>query len=97
MIVAPTDMKVGGKTGKIHDWIPLSATSSNDSIAKGSVLDGFLRQVEICLKGAKTAKTVSEALGMMVGKTFQFHRVELGRAYEGNPARQYSVPVQLLK
>jgi hypothetical protein len=96
MIIEPTDIKVGGKTGKIHDWIPLSAKSTDDRIAKGSVMDGFLRQVEICVSGAKSAKTVSEALGMLVGNKFQFNRIELGRAYEGNAARQYSVPVKAL-
>lgn len=94
--IAPTNVEVGGKTGQLHEWIPLSKTSSEDAIAKGSVLDGYLRQVEICLPEAKKAATVSEALGMLVGKKFKFQKLELGRAFDGNPARQYAVPVQAL-
>lgn len=95
--IDPTDVEVGGKTGKLHEWVPLSATSSQDSIAKGSVMDGFLRQVEICVPEAKRAATVDEALGMLVGKTLQFQKMELGRSYGGNPARQYAVPVKIVE
>jgi hypothetical protein len=94
--IKPIDVEVGGKTGQLHEWIPLSKTSSEDAVAKGSVLDGYLRQVEICMPEAKKAATVSEALGLMVGKKFKFQKIELGRAFDGNPARQYAVPVQAL-
>lgn len=93
--MAPKDVEVGGKTGHLHEWIPLSKTSSDDAIAKGSVMDGYLRQLELCLADAKKAATVSDALGLMVGKTFKFQKIELGRAYDGNPARQYAVPTKL--
>lgn len=94
--IKPTNIEVGGKTGQLHEWIPLSKTSSEDAIAKGSVLDNFLRQVEICLPEAKKAATVGEALGLLVGKNFKFQKLELGRAFDGNQARQYAVPVQAL-
>jgi hypothetical protein len=94
--IAPTNIEVGGKTGQLHEWIPLSKTSSEDAIAKGSVLDNYLRQVEICLPEAKKAATVSEALGLLVGKKFGFQKLELGRAFDGNQARQYAVPVKAL-
>ena len=94
--ITPTSIEVGGKTGKLHEWIPLSKTSSEDAIAKGSVLDNYLRQVEICLPAAKKSATVGEALGLLVGKKFKFQKLELGRAFDGNAARQYAVPVQAL-
>jgi len=93
--LTPIDVKIQGKTGELHEWIPMSKTSSEEQIAKGSVLDGFLRQLEICLSEAKKAPTVADAFALMVGKAFKFQKMELGRAYDGNPARQYSVPVGL--
>lgn len=95
--LTPEDVKIQGKTGELHEWIPLSKTSSEDAIAKGSVLDGFLRQLELCMPEAKKAATISDAFALMIGRRFQFQRLELGRAYEGNPARQYSVPTKLIE
>ncbi|MBR9701181.1 hypothetical protein GOV11_04925 [Candidatus Woesearchaeota archaeon] len=97
IIMDPIDIEVGGKTGKMHEWIPLSPTSNQEAIAKGSVMDLYLRQVEIVLADAKKAGTVDEALGLLVGKKFKFQKMELGRAYQGNPAREYAVPVQLIE
>lgn len=94
--VKPTSITVGGKTGMLHEWIPLSPSSTEEAIAKGSVMDGYLRQVEICVPEAKKAQTVTKALQILVGKNFHFTKMELGRAYGGNPARQYSVPVKAL-
>jgi hypothetical protein len=94
--IEPIDVKVAGKTGKLHEWIPLSHSSSNDAVAKGSVMDLYLRQVEIVVPAAKKAQTVEAALKLMIGKKFQFSKMELGRAYQGNAARQYAVPIKSL-
>lgn len=92
--IEPTSIKVGGKTGRVHEWVPLSKTSNDSAVAKGSVMDAFLKHLEIALPAAKKAPTVTEALNLMVGKTFHFQKIELGRAYGGKDAKQYSVPVR---
>jgi hypothetical protein len=94
--IEPIGMTIKGKTGKLHEWVPLSKSSSNDAVAKGSVMDLYLRQVEIVVPAAKKAQTVEAALKLLVGKKFHFQKMELGRAFQGNAARQYGVPVKEL-
>jgi len=96
LIIEPTSLTVKGKTGKLHEWVPLSATSTDDGIAKGSVMDFYLRQLELVMSAAKKASTCTQAFNLMKGKRFHFQKMELGRAYAGNPAKQYAVPVKLL-
>ncbi len=97
IIIEPVGFTVAGKTGKMHEYIALSKTSSNDAIAKGSVMDMYLRELERVLPEAKKAATVEDALRLMVGKTFKFEKMELGRGYQGNAPREYSVPTKLEK
>jgi len=94
--IEPSDVAIKGKTGVLHEWIPLSHSSSDDAVAKGSVMDLYLRQVEIVVPAAKKAVSVTAALELLKGKSFQWQKMELGRAYQGNAARQYSVPVKSL-
>jgi len=92
----PTELKVAGKTGKFHEWIPMSAKATETSIPAGGVLDRYLQMVENCLPNAEKAKTVAEAFGMMKGKTFRFKKMKLGRDFEGKKAKEYSTPVALI-
>lgn len=97
VVMKPIDIEVGGATGRLHEWIPMSPKATEETVPQGSVLDRYLTQVELVIDEAKQAKTVAEALNLMVGKKFQFKRVKLGKEYEGKPAREYSVPVQSLE
>ena len=94
--IKPTSLEVKGPTGRLHEWIPMSPTAKEDEVPQGSVLDRYLVQVEICVSAAKKAKTVKEALGAMVGKKFKFGRIKLGKDYNGQPAKNYIVPVAAL-
>jgi len=96
LVINPTSLKVGGATGRIHEWIPVSPKSTEEQVPQGSVMDRYLTQVEICVTGAKTAKTIKEELGMMVGKKFKFKKIKLGKDFNNNPAKEYAVPVMLL-
>jgi hypothetical protein len=88
-----TSIKVAGATGKIHEWIPMSPKSTEESVPQGSVMDRYLTQVEICVAAAKKAPTVKGALGLLVGKKFRFKRLKLGKDFDGHAAREYIVPV----
>ena len=92
-----TNVEIAGATGKLHEWIPVSSKSTEEAVQQGSVLDRYLTQIEICLPAAKKAKTVEEAFGMMNGKKFKFRRLKHGKDYDGNKAREYMTPVQLLE
>lgn len=93
VFIQPTSFEVRGATGLIHEWIPMSPKAQEDEIPQGSVMDRYLTQVEICISDAKKAKTVKDALNLMVGKKFRFKRLKLGRDFEGHSAKEYIVPV----
>ena len=92
----PTNVKVKGPMGVFHEWIALSATASQEAVPQGSVLERYLTHMEICIPAIKKAVTVKQAFQMLVGKKFRFQRMKLGRDFEGNPAREYLVPVAAL-
>jgi hypothetical protein len=96
IIMNPTSVKVGGATGRLHEWIPVSAKATEEAVPQGSVMDRYLTQVEICVAGAKGAKTIKEELNMMKGKKFRFKKLKLGRDFNGQSAKEYAVPVVLL-
>jgi hypothetical protein len=94
LYLKPKGMVIKGPTGFLHEWIPMSQTTTDDGVAKGSAMDMFLRQLEIAEPAAKKANTISQAMQAMVGNSYLFEKMELGRAYQGNAAKQYSVPVR---
>jgi len=93
----PTTIVVKGKTGFLHEWLRLSAKTTQTAIPEGSVVERYLSQVELCLPEARKAKTLNEALNLMKGRTFEFKKVKLGRSYEGKPAREVWTPIRLIK
>ena len=97
-VLDPIGFKVGGATGKLHEWIPMSAKATQEAVPQGSVMDRYLQQVEICLgKPARDATTILAALNLMVGKKFRFMKMKLGKDYEGKKAKDYVTPVALLQ
>ena len=96
VVMDPKNVTIKGATGRLHEWIGLSPRASEESIPQGSVMDRYLTQVEICIKGAKSCKTVADELKMMEGKKFRFKKIKLGKDFNGQPAREYFVPVALL-
>lgn len=80
------------KTGMFHEWLRISSTSTDESVAEGSVLDNYMNEVEACIPGAKKLKTVSEVLNAMKGKKFRFVRKILGRSFEGKESKPVFVP-----
>lgn len=96
LFIKPEGFEVHGHTGVLHEWAPLSKQSTDEQIQGGSVMDAYLRQIEICLPAAKKAKSLKEVFQLLVGHKFRFQRIKLGREYDGNPAREYIVPVARL-
>lgn len=86
-------IEVKGPTGLMHEWVPMSPKAKEDDIPQGSVMDRYLTQVEICVREAKTAPTVKQALELLKNKKFKFQKLKLGKDYEGHAAREYIVPV----
>ena len=92
IVINPTNVTVGGKTGRIHEWIPMSKRATEEAVPQGSVMDRYLQQVEMCVREAKSSKTVGEELKLLVGKKFRFKKIKLGKDFDGHPAREYAVP-----
>ena len=92
--IDPTSFEVKGISQHMHEWIPMSAKATDDQVPQGSVLDRYLQQVEIVIPQAKKESSVDTALKLLVGKSFRFQKIKLGKDYDGNKARDYIVPVK---
>lgn len=92
--IEPTTVVIKGPSGAFHEWIPMSAKATDDQVPQGSVLDRYLQQVEIVIPQAKKESSVDKALKLLVGKSFRFQKIKLGKDYDGNKARDYIVPVK---
>jgi len=84
------------KTGHMFQWLRITKTSTDESVAEGSVLDYYLKALERMDKEVKKLATVEEALNWMVGKKFRFVVEKPGKAYGGKEAASVWVPAQLL-
>jgi len=87
----PIDKEIKGKTGNLHTWIRLSATCTETSVPRGSVIDRFLEALEDIHSEVKKM-TVKKAFEFMKGRKYLFKSKVLGRAFEGHPASEYWVP-----
>ncbi len=92
-----TNREIGGKTGLVHEWISITAKTTDDGVVEGCVLDKYLQQLEIIHDEAKGLKTHMEVMQLMKGKKYLFKKMKHGKAFEGNDARDYFTPVKLLK
>ena len=94
----PEDVEIKGETGFIHDWIRLPETATEDSVPEGSVVDRYLQQMEIVEDSVANASTLTEAFECLVGKTYKFKKMKLGKSFtdsEGktHPAREFWTPI----
>lgn len=97
IVISPTSVEVGGKTGKMHQWINISAKATDTSVPEDSALDKYLQEIELLIKDTKKAETHGEVMEMLVGKKFRFVKKRLGKSYAGHEAQDYWTPAQLLK
>jgi hypothetical protein len=95
--INPTSFKVKGPTQQVHEWIPMSPRSTEEAVPQGSVVDRYLMQLEIALPEVKAVAKVGDALKRMEGKKFHFKRLKLGKDFDGKKAKDYIVPVGLVK
>lgn len=91
---------VSKKSGFMYEWLNVPPTADDEHIPEGSNADKYLQEVEACLPEAKKAKTIGEALKMMVGKKFNFVRKKLGKSFKDkgitHEAKEFWVPHALI-
>lgn len=91
------DKEIKGKSGHMHEWVGLSDTATESSVARDSVADKYIIALEdIHGKAVKGLKTVADVFKFMKGKKYHFKKKVLGRAFKNNPASEYWVPVKEL-
>jgi len=88
------------KTKMMHEWIRLTDTSSEEEVAEGSVLHKYLEEL-ISISKIKddviNADTITDAIKIMEGKTFEFRAKKLGKSFGGHEAKDYWTPVNIVK
>jgi len=94
----PIDVEVKGESGFFHEWVRLPPTATETSVPEGSVLDRYLQQMELIESGVKKASSLVEAFECLVGNTYLFKRMKLGKSFSDgktvHEARESWVPVQ---
>ena len=93
---ADDNMLKDTKTGMFHEWLRITKTSTDTSVAEGSVLDAYLKEVETAIPESKKAETVEDALKAMEGKKIRFVKKVLGRTFEGKQSNPVFVPNAVL-
>ena len=94
--IEPLNVKIEGETGKIHEWLRVSAKATDNSVPEDSVMDRFLQELEVLDKEVKDISTVEKALESMNGKSYFFKRIVLGKSFGKHDAKLYWTPKQVL-
>jgi len=85
-----------GKTGMFWNYIRVSKTSGEKEMAKDSVLTKFVNAVYRIDKESKKPDSVAEFFNYLKGKSYEFTKEALGKAFKGHEAREFWLPVKKL-
>lgn len=88
--------EIKGKTGLIHTWIKISPKTTPTAVTEDSVLDKYIRQLELLDSAVKKFETHIECINWMKEKKFVFKLAKLGKAYDGHEATEYWLPAKIL-
>lgn len=91
--IEPLNVKIEGKTGLIHEWIRISEKATDNSVPEGSVLDRYLQQIEILHGEAKAKPSHVEVFQLLLGNSYKFKKVKLGKSFEKHEAKEYWTPI----
>ena len=96
--IAPLDENLlkDTKTGMFHEWLSITKTTTETSVAEGSKLDNYLKEVEVCIKEAKKCDTIKEALDTMKDKNIRFVKKVIGKKHDGHESKPSFVPQAVL-
>ena len=96
--IAPNDEALlkDTKTGMFHEWLSITKTTTEKSVAEGSKLDNYLKEVEVCIKEAKKCETIKDALETLKGKNIRFVKKVIGRTHDGKESKPAFVPQVVL-
>ncbi len=96
IVIEPLNIEVGGETGKMHEWLPISKKATKTSVPEGSILHKYISELELLDKAVKDIKEVEKALKSMEGKCYQFKPIKHGQAFGGKEAKEYWTPREIV-
>jgi len=101
IIYLPLDNEVkelikDSKTQRLHDFIPISETTTDNLIAEGSNLDNYISEIEYVMEETKNFETHNEVIQYLVGKTFLLKKKKIGRSYAGYEGKEVYIPFRIL-
>lgn len=94
--IEPLNVEIKGKTGKMHEWYPISDKTTETEFMENSVLDNLAKELNILVDGFEKTELINDAFKLLEGKSFLFRKIRLGRSFEGKEAKEYWTPKQLL-
>lgn len=102
IIIKPTckegiEQVKGTKTERFHAFITLSPKATDEQIPEGSIMDSYLKEIEIALPNTKKLTKVSEVMAAMVGHKFRWVLKKVGRDFEKYEGRKLYIPHVELK
>lgn len=97
--IEPLNVKIEGKTGKMHEWIPISEKTTEDTFVIGSVLHGFYQELKYAVPESKDKELINDSMATMKDKCLEFRKKKLGKSFidksgKSREAKDYWVPVQ---
>jgi hypothetical protein len=84
------------KTGKMYTWVAIPETANDEHVPQDSVIDKYIKALERMNPALKKEKSVTVVFQWLLGKSFQFSKEKLGKAYKGHEAAEYWVPIKEL-
>jgi hypothetical protein len=95
--IEPEDssLLVGTATGKFHEWLSITKTTTDTSVAEGSKLDNYLKEIEIMFPEAKRTEKIKDVLDLLLNKKIKFVKKVIGKSYEGKESKPCFVPHSL--
>jgi len=94
--IKPLNVEISGKTGFIHEWVRISAKTTDTSVPEGGVLDKYLGEIEVLFREAKKLDSHAEVFALLTGNSFSWVKKKLGKAYDGNAAKEYWAPNKII-
>ena len=84
------------KTKAFHEWLRITETATENSVAEGSKTDNYIKEIEAVMPATKKLSKVEQVFRAMEGKKFHFVKKILGKSFGGHPAKPSFVPQRLL-
>lgn len=99
--ISPNDEELlkGTETGRFHEWLNITSTTTDKSVADGSKLHRYLQEIEACFgkSAVKDINTVEGYFGLLKDKSVKYVRKVLGKSYGGYESKPVFIPQSVIE